>query len=291
MIRSFFKGVFDPIRAVTRFIFQNPAKAALYLGASVFALSRFPVLSLGLSAGILAGGAYQVTSGLFGVAKSLARKDNEQVNAACERVGRGTFNVALSGPSAIRQGKTLKQTLDNLYNTAAQTTSLQKALIFLHQRTQPLNPTELSRLPATWGQLGNHMKQTFLGFFNPDNVALQEGAHLKSATQSVASNAPKIQEFLQRHASIPGASKAAEYLSALPMDPGTLNALPGIADALQQDPQLINYLALLLEGEDKVNTSLKAFEDLKNMIEEGSSKTALASTAAEGSPPEGEQAA
>jgi hypothetical protein len=264
MIGSFVKGLFDPIRSVASFIFQNPAKAAMYIGASIFALGRLPILSLALSAAILGGGTFQFLSGMVGVGRSVLKGDNAKTNAACERMGRGTFNMSFSAPSALRHAKNLKATLDNLRTTAKEATWLQKAYLFSQQRATPLTPEEISKLPTTWSQWGTAFRQSFSSCFDPNHYHLPENSDLSKMSQTVADSSNQVQEFLKQHPKFPMAEKAAKLLQTLPITPEATTPL----STLVQDPQLVSYLATVLENEERVSQYTASLKDLKSWMEQ-----------------------
>lgn len=263
IIRSFVKGFFDPMVSVGKFVLNSPTKASIYLGASVFAFAQFPLLATGLAWGLLGFGGYQLATGVGQAMSALGKKDNAKTNQAFERIGRGTFDVALTYNSSIKGLNTLRGTLGNLGKLGKEATFVQKMQIFLRQQTGDVVLTEI---PATWNALGSELKTRFLNLFNAEYHLLPDNSGLKDPVEFVANSTGKLQEILAKRQSYSLAQKALNLINGLKFNPDNIKALPAIADALRKDPELLSYLAQILDRQELVTESAALLEDLKSLV-------------------------
>lgn len=266
LITHFFKGLTDPITSVVKYVFNNPLQASIYLGASLFAISQFPILGSALAVGIFGYGGFQMATGLGGIINNIRKGDNEKANAAAARLGRGTFDVAFSAGSALKAVKSMRGSLQ-LAMGKNELTFLQR-LGAIGRELQPgAAAEELNALPKTFGELCGQLKDRFLSIFDKEKHVLpQSGTQLEDVAELIKTNRDKLSGILAKRQNWWGVPQLQKVIDADALKGQTLSGVPNVAAQIVKDPKLAAVLARVLEAENTVAQGLGVLDDVKSLL-------------------------
>jgi hypothetical protein len=264
-ISSFFKGLTSPFIHVAKFIYNEPAKALLYLGGSLATISAFPILGTALSVGLLGYGGYQLITGLSQALGSLKGNNNEKFNQSIEKVGRGTFDIIFTYGAAAKGVRALKSSAE-LVRNAENLTILQKINVILRQLPKETPAAELQLLPKTLGEVFSDLKSKFLGAFNFETHSIPTNTDFQPLAETVASNQAKVTDLLTKYQDTWGVRHTLEFLKGKNIAPDKIKDLPTLLGALKNDPQLVSTLAKVLEGEASVVKGVELVNDIKGLL-------------------------
>jgi hypothetical protein len=266
LIRHFFKGLADPIVSVVKYVFNNPLQASIYLGASLFAISQFPILGSALAVGIFGYGGFQMATGLGGIVNNIRKGDNEKANAAASRLGRGAFDVAFSAGSALKALKSIRGSFQ-LALGKNELTFLQR-LGAIGRELQPgAAAEELNALPKTLGQLCGQLKDRFLSIFDKEKHVLpKSGTQLEDLAELIRANREKFSDILSKRQSWWGVPQLQKVIDADALKGQTLSGVPNVAAQILKDPKMAAVLARVLEAEQTVAQGVGLLDDVKSLL-------------------------
>lgn len=250
LFRSLLKGFFDPIVSVGKFVFNNPVKAGIYLGATLVALQN-PLIAAALSWTLFAYGGFQMASGTAQVLSGLKNKNNERANQGAEKIGHGVFDVAFTYNSAWKAVKNMRSTLQLLRETKG-LTMLQKLNVFIRQVPKGASQADLDAVPKTLGETGKFIKDRFLGLFNTDSHIVPDNTSLKSTADIVVKNQAQVIELLQKNQDVWGVKKVLAAAQKLNVPADKVTDVPKLLAALYKDPELASALARVLDRKSVV---------------------------------------
>ena len=266
VIKHFFKGVFEPMTSVVKYVLNNPLQASIYLGASLFAISQFPILGSALAVGIFGFGGFQMATGLGGIVNNMRKGDNEKTNAAAARLGRGTFDVAFSAGSALKAVKSIRGSFQ-LAMGKNELTFLQR-LGAIGRELQPgATAEELSALPKSLGELCGQLKDRFLSIFNKEKHVLPpSGTQLEDVAELIRTNRDKLSDILAKRQGWWGVPQLQTIINAEALQGKTLSGVPNVAAQIIKDPKMAAVLARVLEAEQTVAQGVRVLDDLKSLL-------------------------
>lgn len=265
LIRSFVKGVLEPITSVVKYVVNNPLQASVYLGASLFAITQFPILGSALALGIFGYGGFQMATGLGSLVNNLRKGNTEQANNAASKIGRGVFDVAFSYGSAFKSVKALKGSF-SLATAKSELTLLQRLSAFGRQLQPGATAEELNALPKGFKDLFTQAKTRFTNLFNKESYTLPKAGNTEDITTLINNNRENVANLLEKYKGWWGVESLQKIVNAEALKGPTLTEVPSVAAQILKDPKLASVLARILEAEKQVVQGTEVLKDIKNVL-------------------------